>query len=70
MRSVSELELTRRQRRVGVASFFLSVAGLAGVAMLVVLTVFQAPRGSGDETTASNGELTAEEIRGLRPTLP
>jgi hypothetical protein len=70
MRSGSELELTRRQRRVGVASFFLSVAGLAGVAMLVVLTVLQAPRGSGNETTAANGEQAAEEMKGLRSTLP
>ena len=70
MRSARELELTRRHGRVGVASFFLSVAGLAGVAMLVLLTVLQTPRGPGSESDGSDGAEAAEPMMGLRPTLP
>ena len=70
MRSGSELELTRHRRRFGVASFFLSVAGLAGVTMLVVLTVLQPTRTPGNEPAASNGQAAAGDMMGLRPTLP
>jgi hypothetical protein len=41
---------SQRRLRVGVFSFFLSIAGLAGIAMLVGLSEFD--RGPGDESSA------------------
>ena len=39
MHATREIDIGRRRMRIGVASFFLSIAGLAGIAMLIVLSV-------------------------------
>jgi hypothetical protein len=62
MRPVSESDVIRREMRVGVLSFFISVAALAGLAMLVAFSVLQAPGEPGNKKAASNGHEVAQGI--------
>ena len=64
--SAPELHVKRRRLRVGVASAFLSIAGLAGMAMLVLLSELKG--GSEDEKEIPQAATVSDwKIRGYLP---